>query len=233
MPGASPSSDELRTLIDRELHRFLASKRDALPEAGFLIEEIVRLIDAGGKRLRPSFCYWAFRASGGAHGTEIITAAAALELLHTFAIVHDDIMDASDERRGEPTSHARHGVSAAILVGDLALVLADAALMEAGFPPAQLIDALAAYSRMRQQVIAGQFLDLAAAEEEAISEEDARKIAILKSGRYSVEEPLAIGAALAGAPDSTRSELKAFSAPLGEPSSCATTSSGCSANVPT
>jgi geranylgeranyl diphosphate synthase type I len=212
----TPSIDELRDMVDAELRRFLTANRIELPEAGPLLDETARLLDAGGKRLRPSFCYWGFRAAGGEHCDEIVRAAAALELLHTFAIVHDDIMDASDERRGEPTSHAKYGVNVALLVGDLALVLADAALMDSGFDPVRLTDGFAAYSRMRQEVIAGQYLDLLAATDAGISEDEARKIAVLKSGRYSIEEPLAIGAALGAASPELRGNLNAFGAPLGE-----------------
>ena len=62
---------------------------------------------AGGKRLRPAFCYWGWRAAGGTDCPEIFTAAAALELLHASALVHDDVMDASDTRRGQPAVHRR------------------------------------------------------------------------------------------------------------------------------
>jgi geranylgeranyl diphosphate synthase type I len=216
MTQFDPPIEALRQQVDAELHSFLADARFQLPEAGLLLDEIDRLIGAGGKRLRPSFCYWAFRAAGGDHRPEILRAAAALELLHTFAIVHDDIMDASDERRGEPTTHAKFDVNTALLVGDLALVLADAALMGSGFSPERVLDGFSAYSRMRQEVIAGQFLDLQAASDPTISEESAREIAVLKSGRYSIEEPLAIGAALGNAPDELRDSLNRFGAPLGE-----------------
>jgi geranylgeranyl diphosphate synthase type I len=210
----SPTFEQLRHEIDAELTTFLSHRATALPEAQPLLDEIARMMQAGGKRIRPLFCYWGFRAAGGEEGS-IVRSAAALELLHTFAIVHDDIMDASDERRGEPTVHVRHGMEVALLVGDLALVLADEVFTTSGFPPPRLLTAFAAYSRMRQEVIAGQFLDHAAASQ-TITEETARRIAVLKSGRYSVEEPLLIGAALAGASEDVHASLAAFGAPLGE-----------------
>src|SRR5918995_6186671 len=142
----SPSLAELRTAVDVELHRFRDERFNAVPDAAELIDEIARVVSAGGKRLRPAFCYWGFRAAGGRHGPEIVRAAASLELLHTFAIVHDDIMDDSDERRGEPTVHVRHGLGFALLTGDLALVLADAMLLGAGFPPDMSLAAFADYS---------------------------------------------------------------------------------------
>ncbi|HEX2056890.1 MAG TPA: polyprenyl synthetase family protein [Actinomycetota bacterium] len=214
--GFSPSIDELRRAVDDAIAAHLRRRAAALPEAQVLIDEMWRLTAAGGKRLRPAFCYWGYRVAGGAHGDAILHAAASLELLHTFAIVHDDIMDAADERRGEETVHARHGVGVGILVGDLALVLADDAFMGAGFPPDATARAFAAYSRMRQEVIAGQYLDLSYAERRDISVEEARRVAVLKSGRYSIDEPLAIGAALAGASGEFLARLAAFGSPLGE-----------------
>jgi geranylgeranyl diphosphate synthase type I len=216
MSAFSPSLEDLRGVLDLELARFLGAKRDQLEEAAPLIDEIARLIEAGGKRLRPSFCYWGFRAANGAHSEQIVKAATSLELLHTFAIVHDDIMDVSDERRGMPTTFAKHGVNTALLVGDLALVLADAAFMESGFEAARCVAAFEHYSRMRQEVIAGQFLDVDAASRELVTVEEARRIAVLKSGRYSIEEPLCIGAALAGASSHVLDALAAFGDPLGE-----------------
>ncbi|MDQ3951629.1 MAG: polyprenyl synthetase family protein [Actinomycetota bacterium] len=212
----SPTIDELRRAVDDAIAADLRRRAAALPEARFLIDEMWRLTAAGGKRLRPAFCYWGYRAAGGEHGEPILRAAASLELLHTFAIVHDDIMDAADERRGEETVHARHGVGVGILVGDLALVLADDAFMRAGFPPEATARAFAAYSRMRQEVIAGQYLDLAYSGRTDISVDEARRVAVLKSGRYSIEEPLAIGAALAGASDEFLARLAEFGRPLGE-----------------
>ena len=212
----SPTIDELRRAVDATIEAVLRRHAEELPEARFLIDEMWRLTAAGGKRLRPAFCYWGFRVAGGEHGDAILRAAASLELLHTFAIVHDDIMDASDERRGEEAVHARHGVGVGILVGDLALVLADDAFMAAGFPADATARAFAAYSRMRQEVIAGQYLDLAYAARTEITVAEARRVAVLKSGRYSIEEPLAIGAALAGAPEDFVARLTAFGSPLGE-----------------
>lgn len=213
---ASPTLEELNLVFDEELRRFLTEQREGLAEGLPLIDEIERMVAAGGKRLRPAFCYWGYRAAGGAHRSEIVRAAASLELLHTFAIVHDDIMDRSDVRRGVATTYARHGTDLALLVGDLALVFADAALLGSGFDPSLLARAFESYSRMRREVIAGQFLDVVAASRDVVGVEEARRIAVLKSGRYSIEEPLVIGAHLAGAPEEMAGALASFGAPLGE-----------------
>jgi geranylgeranyl diphosphate synthase, type I len=137
-------------------------------------------------------------------------------LLHTFAVVHDDIMDASEERRGQPAVHVKHGPSVAILVGDLALVLADDLFMRCGFKAGDMARAFTVYSEMRQQVIAGQFLDVTSAGDAFITEERARLIATMKSGGYSVEKPLLVGGTLARASEELVDSLCAFGQPLGE-----------------
>lgn len=216
MSDFEPTLEELRDLVEAELDRFLAAQEQVLPQGAEMIREIRRMLTAGGKRLRPSFCYWGFRAAGGEHSGAIVSAASSLELLHSFALVHDDIMDVSDERRGIPTTFAEHGTNVALLVGDLALVLADAALLGADFPPDRLLTAFDAYSRMRQEVIVGQYLDVEAEKRDTIAVAEARRIAVLKSGRYSIQEPLVIGAALAGAGSDFVDALVRFGAPLGE-----------------
>jgi geranylgeranyl diphosphate synthase type I len=213
--GFSPSLEELRSAIDEHLSELLTARATRLPEAAPLIEEIEGLIASGGKRLRPCFCYWGYRAGGGRHDERIVAAASALELLHSFAIVHDDIMDAAEQRRGRRTVLATRGAGFALLVGDLALVLADDAYFHSGFDPSRLHHAFGVYSRMRQEVIAGQLLD-SQAQSGPVSEEKARRIAVLKSGRYSVVEPLLIGAHLAGADDDVAAGLERFGVPLGE-----------------
>lgn len=220
-----PSPTDLRARIDTALAGFLSAVRTdveaADPTALAMIDELMRVVGAGGKRLRPLFCYWGHRAAGGADSDAIVRAGAALELLHTFAIVHDDIMDASPLRRGLAASHVamgegRFGTSAAILTGDLAFALADRMLLESGFDAVYLSAAFDWFTRMRLEVIAGQFADLVAAERREADEPAARRIAALKSGAYTVEKPLVIGAALAGGSRDLLEALTAFGAPLGE-----------------
>lgn len=208
-----PTIDELRTRIDSAIERYLGERRAAVGEAIDLIDEIDRVVTSGGKRLRPMLCYWGFRAGGGDDDQRIVRAAVGFELLHTFAIVHDDIMDSSTERRGHPTSFARMGMERALLTGDLALVLADGAVGGSGFPPEVLGPALASYGEMQQRVIAGQYLDIAATE---VDELEARRIATLKSGSYSIEGPLVVGALLAGPDEAVVSALHAAGSAVGE-----------------
>lgn len=221
----TPSPQDLRARVDAALTGFLSSVRvdvgAADPAALPMIDELSRVVDAGGKRLRPMFCFWGHRAAGGPDTDAVVRAGAALELLHTFAIVHDDIMDGSPLRRGRAASHVamgegRFGTSAAILTGDLAFALADRMLIESGFDGPRLSAAFDWFNKMRLEVIAGQFADLVAAERREADEPAARRIAALKSGAYTVEKPLAIGAALAGASGDVIAALTAFGAPLGE-----------------
>ena len=231
-----PACRDLAAAVEEDLRAFLRRGRgdaeEAAPGVGELFEELERVIEAGGKRLRPVFCLLGHRAAGGETGPEAVRAAAALELLHTFAIVHDDVMDTSRTRRGKPASWVhladRHrdeetpgdpawfGVSGAILAGDLALMLADQALLGSGFPPERLLPAIRWYNRMRTGVVAGQYLDVVAARRGAAGEEEARRIARLKSGGYTVEGPLQIGALLAGGGADLALALERYGRPLGE-----------------
>jgi len=189
----SPAS--LPDRIQDYLDRFLTAKATELREAAALVGLVRGVVESGGKRIRPAFCYWGYRAAGGTDDDRIIAAAASLELLHTFAIVHDDIMDRSDTRRGIAAVHAVHGEGVGILVGDLALTFADAAFVGSGFGGRVMERGLAAYLRMRERVIAGQYRDLTAPAD--ISLEHALEIAASKSGDYSVLEPFQIGSLLA------------------------------------
>ena len=208
-------SEDLRALVDAQIDELLRERARALEESVPLLDEIRRVVSSGGKRLRPAFCYWGYRAAGGDDREAIVGVASAFELLHTFAIVHDDIMDRAAHRRGQPTTVASLGLDRALLVGDLALVLADAAFWAAAFPADLLARAFAEFTVMREQVIAGQYLDIEA-HGRNVNEDDARRIAVLKSGSYSVEHPLLIGAQLADASDELLQGLSAFGRPLGE-----------------
>ena len=227
--------DDLRHRVERTLRAFLDERRRAVAAADAsavpMIDEIRRLLDAGGKRIRPAFCYWGHRAAGGPDGEAIVRAAASLELLHTMAIVHDDLLDGAKERRGVPSTavwFAEHaddvglrgdpddlGQRTALLVGDLAAVLAEGMLAGSGFAPAHVVDALAVSEAMRERMAVGEWLDVAGLA--ARSDPDAaRRAARLKGGSYTVEGPLLIGAALAAASPPARDALRAFGRPLGE-----------------
>lgn len=218
-----PSADALDT-VGRPLHhvldRFLAQGAAELHELGPMLSEMVEevrgLIDAGGKRLRPAFVYWGHRATGADHDDAVLVPAAAVELLHTFALLHDDVMDRSARRRGRATAHTalayRHhvtgrlgdsawfGASAAVLAGDLAYVWADELFDLTPLPASALARARDVFTLLRKEVTAGQYLDLLLATDREADEATARQVALLKSARYTVTRPLQLGAAL-GRPD--------------------------------
>lgn len=210
----------LRGRIDDVLRDTLAARRQELssidPSTCGLVDELVRLIDAGGDRLRPAFTYWGFRAGGGEDGPAILQAAAATELLHTMALIHDDLMDGTPVRRGVPASHVEVGVPVAVLVGDLAAVFADQVLLGAGFSGPYLMTALERYHRMRVEMAAGQYLDLTSGGVGAGAVSGSRRVAALKGGSYTVQGPLLVGAALAGAGTPVVSRLGRYGTPLGE-----------------
>lgn len=177
----------------------------------------------GGKRARPRFLWWAMRACGG--GADTVDAAlrlgVALELIQTCALVHDDVMDGSALRRGRPAVHVElagltggppdtaFGTSAAVLVGDLALAWADDTVAAVTMDPATRSRVLAIWRAMRTEMVAGQYLDLHGQAAATRTAAHALRTAWLKSALYSVERPLALGAALAGADDRTTDALRA------------------------
>ncbi|MFI2751903.1 polyprenyl synthetase family protein [Cellulomonas sp. P22] len=218
--------------------RLAASSSDAAP----LADAVAQML-SGGKRLRAAFCYWAWRAHGGEVGSAasdmVVRVGAALELFQAAALFHDDVMDDSDTRRGLPAAHRvfaalheregwngdarRFGEAAAILLGDLALVVSEEAFASAtaGEPAAVAAPARAVFDLMRSEVTVGQYLDVLAqalpwGEDPAADEVRAREVIRAKSARYSVEHPLALGATLAGATPEQVLALREVGLPLGE-----------------
>ena len=194
-------------------------------QAAAPIQAIKVLTQAGGKRLRPMFCISGFLAAGGTASQSIVDAGTAWELLHACALIHDDVMDESPLRRGLPTTHVRHaeehkrngwlgtparyGESVALLAGDLALVYSDRFMAAAG-PQVRAI-----WDETRTELIVGQFLDCAVAVRGRPDTRLARWIARCKSGRYTIERPLILGATLAGRTDLTAA-FEEYGAALGE-----------------
>jgi geranylgeranyl diphosphate synthase type I len=223
-----PALAEVPSRVDDALEAFLADRRrEAVaiaPEAAELVDELLRVVRAGGKRIRPAFCYWGYRAAGGLDGAAIWRAAAALELLHTMALIHDDVLDRSDERREQPATHARQaaaaaargqadsawvGTGVAVVTGDLSAAFAEQLFASAGFPAERQAAAAERFHRMRASLAAGAYLDLTRA---ALPHEE---IAYLKGGAYTVEHPLLIGSALAGGGPDLDAALVAYAEPLG------------------
>lgn len=231
--------------ISQRLARFVSTQRsswaDAGPETQVFLDAAARTL-AGGKRLRARFCITGWRAVAEADGhvgdapDEVLDAAAALEIFHAAALVHDDIIDNSDTRRGQPAAHrgleaahnasgwagdaAAFGRSAAVLLGDLLVAWSDDLFEQALAPASHAASARAVYALMRREVTIGQFLDIAEEAAFTTAPDDqhadrALRVASLKSARYSIQHPLLLGAALAGADAAQSEALAAFGHPLG------------------
>ena len=221
IPRQSDRDPGLVTSVEATLAGFVEGQIAALesvdPALGFFGRTARDLVLAGGKRLRPTFAYWGWRGIVGPNDPvePMLPAFSALELMHTFALVHDDVMDKSATRRGAPTAHrifaAEHagagrvgdpehfGTTSAILVGDLCLVWADQLLARTPIDTATLFAVRACYDRMRIEAVAGQYLDvLGETQPDAWSVERALLVARHKTAGYTVQRPLQFGLTLAG-----------------------------------
>lgn len=228
---------EIRKTVDEALYGFVDHRR---PILGAVSAELTPLLDAldallsGGKRLRPAFCYWGWRGSGGDDLPEFFTAAASLELLQAGALIHDDVMDGSDTRRGMPAVHRRFealharsgwrgsaegfGAGAAILLGNVCLTWCDEMYQGSGLSDEALMRGRPLFNQMRTEVMCGQYLDLLGQARGPQPDghamvESALRVIRFKSAKYTVERPLQLGAALAGSP--SVEALSAYGMPVG------------------
>ncbi|HEV7204372.1 MAG TPA: polyprenyl synthetase family protein [Jatrophihabitans sp.] len=224
--------------VDAELARFLDGRAESFSVLGDDLVPVTDIAKAfvlvGGKRLRPRFAYWGWRTvhDDAEPDAGLITAAASLELLHACALVHDDVMDASDTRRGNPAAHTAFatlhrdsgwsgdpkvfGTAAAILLGDLLLSWADAMFASAEIDPANRSEARRVFDQMRQLVMAGQYLDVLVQARAEFSADEALRVIEFKTSKYTVEGPLHFGAAIAGAGPEVMAALSRYGLPLGE-----------------
>lgn len=236
---------EFIAALESQMHDFFASQRtvveqvspDALPLLNF-----IESLSTGGKRLRALLCYWGWRGAGGATlASEVVRAGLAIELFQTAALIHDDIIDNSDTRRGAPAVHKRFeamhtenrwagsvadfGVAGAILSGDLCLSMSETAFSSVGQAGAWGTYAREVFDVMRAEVMAGQYLDILVEVEDAADPDTtfqrAERVIRYKSAKYSCEHPLVLGGALAsgataGKPSTLLQDFSNFALPLGE-----------------
>lgn len=237
----NPLDDGLRTRVQAAVDAEITRQGALLAEIG---EEMTSLVSAvstllrGGKRLRAAFLYWGYRAAGGPDSDALVRSASAMEFFQAAALLHDDVMDNSDTRRGQPAAHRRlagehldagwggepdrFGEAGAILAGDLCLAWSDQVFATSGLPPEQIDRARPVFDRMRTQLMGGQFLDVLESVrgwEDATAEERvrrSRRVIRYKSAKYSVEHPLLIGATAAGAGPNVLTSLSDYGLALGE-----------------
>ncbi|CAB5240117.1 unannotated protein [freshwater metagenome] len=230
----------VREQVKSELSAFLETQAQYLEGIGSELGPVSKALSEylldGGKRLRPLFAYSGFIGAGASPTPEYIRAFASLELLQGCALIHDDLMDGSDTRRGKPAIHRlfesmhlrdggsssaqQFGQAAAILLGDLALVYSDRMLHESGVPTASLISSFSIHDEMRVELMAGQYLDVYEQTRGTHTVARALTIARYKSGKYTIERPLHFGAALAITDAAQRARLHThfsdYGLPLGE-----------------
>lgn len=241
VPAAGLTPEGFVAAVGDRLADVLQAQRDRAVQISASAAPMVEAIAAlatGGKRMRALLCWWGWRGAGGDPADErILDAAVALELFQAAALIHDDIVDRSDTRRGAPSVHrrfeARHrdagwrqdpghfGVSAAILTGDLCLSFSEELFAAAADASGNAAAARQGFNTMRFEVMAGQYLDVL--DEVEIPSQDpelalsrARTVLRYKSAHYSTVHPLALGGILAGADPSLVESYNAFSLPLGE-----------------
>ena len=230
----------LREQVEAQLQDFLKMQSEYFtsiaPELKPAATSLTAFVINGGKRFRPLFAAVGAIGAGSQLSDAEIRAFASLELLQACALVHDDLMDASDTRRGEPAIHklfesmhesekyqgkaTQFGLSASVLIGDLALIWSDQMLNSSGIKSESLLAALSVHDEMRVELIAGQYLDVFEQARGTQSVAQALNIARYKSAKYTIERPLHLGAAIAIPDPLMRAKLVSiyseFGLPLGE-----------------
>jgi geranylgeranyl diphosphate synthase type I len=231
--------DDLPAHVQRALIDYFESRRTQTqaigPDFASALEALADFVLNGGKRIRPTFAWWGWRGAGGAAegpaAESVLRAVSALELLQACALVHDDLMDSSSVRRGSPTVHvafathhrasgllgesAQFGLAAAVLLGDIALAWAEDLFLASGLAPDALMRAMPPWQAMRTEMLAGQYIDMLTQARGDETEAAALRIDRFKTAAYTVERPLHIGAALAGAGADVVDAYRSFGADLG------------------
>lgn len=221
MDAAAPSAVELAGAVTDQLRDYLRERRADCAYIGTDYAELTAALEEfvlrGGKRLRPAFAYWGWRAvvdpADATADGDALRLFAALELLQACALVHDDVIDDSATRRGLPTVHRlfteRHrtqnwrgsseqfGLSAAILLGDLALAWADDVVAGADLPVDAHRRVQQVWAHIRTEVLGGQYLDIVAESSGAESVASAMNVNTYKTASYTIARPLQLGAAAA------------------------------------
>lgn len=226
-PSLAPSTfsfrDELESVLDTFFAERLRTYSNIDAQLATATAELAALTLGGGKRVRPWFVEWGNRAAGGEPDGRLARAAAAVEMVHTFALIQDDIVDRSGIRRGRTAVHLalaaeggdHYGLSAALLVSDLAFIWADVLLLDAGYRGSQLEAAFRVFNTLREEVTIGQFQDLAVSSFGVFNTELALQVNERKTAGYTVRRPLELGMTLAGAPDRLLAEAAAYAQPAG------------------
>ncbi|WP_459963556.1 polyprenyl synthetase family protein [Nocardia sp. IFM 10818] len=225
--------------VEDRLTGFFRTRREIVEPLGPVFvaatEALESFVLRGGKRTRPAFAWTGWLGAGrdpeDPQADAVLTACSALELVQACALIHDDIIDSSRTRRGFPTVHvdyeqrhldrrwagdaAQYGTSVAILIGDLALAWADDMTRDAGLDAGAQARFAPVWAAMRTEVLGGQLLDIHGEAGGDESVEAAMRINRYKTAAYTIERPLHMGAALAGAHPELVAAYREFGTDIG------------------
>ncbi|MDP3057346.1 MAG: polyprenyl synthetase family protein [bacterium] len=225
-----------KTVFDKEMEKFLDLKivqaKKISPEASGAVQNLKNYVLGSGKRIRPALMYYAYLALGGKNKKEALRLAMASEFIHAFLIIHDDVIDRDDFRRGMPSIHCiykkialkdhysvsapHYGNSQAISIGDMCFSFVGEIISQSKFNRGIKDKLLKKISDIVFNTTIGQFHDVfAAAVKNGIDEKHVLTILEYKTARYTVEGPLHLGAIMAGASGRVLKSLSDFSIPLG------------------
>ena len=219
--------EEIKSRIDKAIASFLDDKikeASQVSEASkLLMQNIKEFSLRKGKRIRPLMVVYGFKCFSQEKEEEIIKVSIASELLHDYLLIHDDIMDESDLRRGEPTFHKvyekiysekglsgveQYAENSSLLAGDVLAALAVEPILEADFPAELKVRAVKRFCETNSLTGFGQELDVLLELNKEAKAQDVNLVHTLKTAKYTIEGPLHIGAILAGA---TKEQLKVLS----------------------
>lgn len=221
--------------VDKEISTFMSKKEKEGKQISEECEEMARLLkefaERSGKRIRPVLVVFGYKACGGENEKEILKASIAIELIHAYLLIHDDIMDKSETRRGRPAFHKEYenlflkkygkgkewqAVSAAVIGGDIIEAFAAQAIAETDFDSEKKSGFMTKLNEINANTGYGQLLDMELEMKENASEEEVETVHLLKTAKYTIEGPLLLGAILAGASKEQLEELSRYAIPVGK-----------------
>jgi geranylgeranyl diphosphate synthase type I len=227
---------EFKASFEPYFTRYLEGKLEEFGEIDamgqLLAKKMVDFSVGGGKRVRAAFVALGYQAGGGEKPEDIFPAAVAIELLHNFLLIHDDIIDLSDTRRSRPTMHKMFEASSgqvfanntesqhfcqsmAILVGDLSCMMATEALSLVNLPTERVVRAFQKLYKIGRDTVIGQGLDIVLPLDQEVSEKSVMQIHLLKTAKYTIEGPLHVGLILAGADEESLEKMSRYAVPVG------------------
>ncbi|MFZ5982493.1 MAG: polyprenyl synthetase family protein [Patescibacteria group bacterium] len=227
--------EDFKVKFDKELKAFFLKAIQECSKRDKFITDALKLVSrnvlSGGKRVRPALMYWGYVGVGGREIEKMIRTAVSIELIHSFLLIHDDIMDRDLIRHGEDTVNyayekvgkrffgakdARHfGDSIALTIGDMVAALGNQVIFESKFEPEIIMKALSKLQDIVSLTVIGQSKDIYMEYRGKATEKEVLEMYEYKTARYTFEGPLQLGGILGGASSKTLESFSRFSIPLG------------------